>query len=126
MQFNCHQTDQLHQTTISALNIDKMLHLRPRLQVNLISYKIKSPYLANPRARLIEGESVETGKVKWSVYMAYIRAIGYGVSLFFLIIYFLSSGLGVKSNMWLADWSDEALQQQRKLKGGLVIQTEQF
>lgn len=47
--------------------------------------------------------------------MAYISAIGYGVTIFFLIIYLLSSALGVKSNMWLADWSDEALQNQRKL-----------
>lgn len=96
---------------------------RQSQQVRLFKliYSLIRLFKVNPRARLIEGESIETGKVKWSVYVTYISAIGYGVSLFFLIIYFLSSGLGVKSNMWLADWSDEELQNLRNQQSNLYL-----
>ncbi|VDK43346.1 unnamed protein product [Anisakis simplex] len=63
---------------------------------------------ANEKSKLIEKEGVEIGKVKWTVYMAYINAIGYMITLIFLSIYVLSSILGVMSNLWLAAWSDHA------------------
>ncbi|KAI6229423.1 ATP-binding cassette sub-family C member 8 [Aphelenchoides besseyi] len=66
---------------------------------------------STPRGRLIEGESVETGQVKPRVYWTYISAIGYPVFILFLVIDLFSCGLGIKSNMWLADWSDEALRE---------------
>ncbi|VDD89505.1 unnamed protein product [Enterobius vermicularis] len=60
------------------------------------------------KSKLIEKELVEIGRVKWSVYVAYIKAIGYLITCLFVIIYILSSVLGVISNLWLADWSDHA------------------
>lgn len=42
--------------------------------------------------------------------MAYIKAIGYPTGCLFVIIYVLSSILGVFSNLWLAHWSDHAKQ----------------
>lgn len=46
--------------------------------------------------------------MKLSIYVAYLQAIGYGITLIFLVIYILSSVLGVFSNLWLANWSDQA------------------
>lgn len=60
------------------------------------------------KSKLIEKEGVQTGKVKFMVYLSYIRAIGYGITTAFFLIYVVSSGLGVWSNLWLADWSDHA------------------
>jgi hypothetical protein len=42
------------------------------------------------------------------VYVTYIRAIGYCISLIFVSIYVFSSVLGVFSNLWLAYWSDDS------------------
>uniref|UniRef100_A0A1I7YAB2 Multidrug resistance-associated protein 1-like n=1 Tax=Steinernema glaseri TaxID=37863 RepID=A0A1I7YAB2_9BILA len=60
------------------------------------------------KSKLIEKETVETGKVKWFVYTTYLRAIGYFVSFSFFLIYVFASILGVLSNLWLAQWSDDA------------------
>lgn len=57
---------------------------------------------------LIEKEGVQTGHVSKRVYLTYIRAIGWTICILFLLIYTLSSVLGVSSNLWLADWSDHA------------------
>ncbi|CAJ0609669.1 unnamed protein product [Cylicocyclus nassatus] len=59
-------------------------------------------------SKLVEKEGMETGKVKWAVYLTYIRAIGFDVALLFITVYILSSVLGVASNLWLAKWSDDA------------------
>ncbi|KAK0397409.1 hypothetical protein QR680_002116 [Steinernema hermaphroditum] len=63
---------------------------------------------APEKSKLIEKETVETGKVKWFVYTTYIQAIGYAISTSFILIYAVSSVLGVLSNLWLAHWSDDA------------------
>lgn len=47
-------------------------------------------------------------QVKSAIYLAYIQAIGFAVTIIFLLIYIFSSTLGVLSNLWLADWSDNA------------------
>ncbi|TMS36963.1 hypothetical protein L596_004005 [Steinernema carpocapsae] len=72
---------------------------------------------APSKSKLIEKESVETGKVKWFVYATYIRAIGYLVSFSFFFIYAVSSILGVLSNLWLAHWSDDAKRIQSEPEG---------
>uniref|UniRef100_A0A8R1XX01 ABC-type glutathione-S-conjugate transporter n=2 Tax=Onchocerca volvulus TaxID=6282 RepID=A0A8R1XX01_ONCVO len=59
------------------------------------------------RSKLIEKEGVEVGKVKFAVYLLYLHAIGYGTTAVFIIIYIFSSVLGVSSNLWLANWSDD-------------------
>ncbi|EYC24795.1 hypothetical protein Y032_0013g2112 [Ancylostoma ceylanicum] len=60
------------------------------------------------KSKLVEKEGVETGKVKWPVYLTYIRAIGLDFAVLFISVYVLSSVLGVASNLWLAKWSDDA------------------
>ncbi|KAK6765509.1 hypothetical protein RB195_025428 [Necator americanus] len=69
------------------------------------------------KSKLVEKEGVETGKVRWSVYLAYIHAIGLTVALLFIFVYILSSILGVASNLWLAKWSDDAELIQQKSNG---------
>ncbi|CEF71344.1 ATP-binding cassette sub-family C member 8 [Strongyloides ratti] len=60
------------------------------------------------KGQIIQKEGVETGKVKLSVYISYFKAIGLFNIFKFIIIYVLSSALGVLSNLSLADWSDNA------------------
>lgn len=65
-----------------------------------------SPQLA--KATIIEKESVETGKVKLEIYMSYFKAIGIPIAILFFLVYVASSVLGVFSNLYLANWSDDA------------------
>ncbi|ULT79401.1 hypothetical protein L5515_016086 [Caenorhabditis briggsae] len=60
------------------------------------------------KTQLIEREAVETGKVKFEIYMSYFRAIGMLIALVFFLVYVASSVLGVFSNLYLARWSDDA------------------
>ncbi|KAH7687906.1 multi drug resistance-associated protein, partial [Aphelenchoides avenae] len=39
------------------------------------------------KSKLIEKEGIQTGKVKFLVYLSYIRAIGYGITTAFFFIY---------------------------------------
>ncbi|KAK6027472.1 ABC transporter, ATP-binding protein, partial [Ostertagia ostertagi] len=69
------------------------------------------------KSKLVEKEAVETGKVKWTVYLTYIRAIGFDLAVLFVVVYILSSVLGVASNLWLAKWSDDAEMIQKTSNG---------
>ncbi|KAK6061915.1 ABC transporter transmembrane region, partial [Cooperia oncophora] len=69
------------------------------------------------KSKLVEKEAVETGKVKWTVYLTYIRAIGFDLAVLFVGVYILSSVLGVASNLWLAKWSDDAEMIQKTSNG---------
>jgi len=55
-----------------------------------------------------ENEIVQTGRVKFPVYMTYFRAIGLAICAFCVIFLILDCSFGVAANMWLAHWTDQA------------------
>ncbi|KAM6186730.1 ATP-binding cassette sub-family C member 2 [Rhynchocyon petersi] len=58
--------------------------------------------------KLIKKEFLETGKVKFSIYMKYLRAIGW-CSMFLLIFsYILNSVAFIGSNLWLSAWTNDS------------------
>ncbi|XP_053306512.1 ATP-binding cassette sub-family C member 2 [Spea bombifrons] len=57
---------------------------------------------------LIEKETIETGKVKFSLYMKYLRAIGWGFSFWIFVSYLLQNAAFVGQNIWLSDWTRDA------------------
>ncbi|KAI4891884.1 hypothetical protein NFI96_023859, partial [Prochilodus magdalenae] len=58
--------------------------------------------------RLIEKEAMETGKVKFSVYLQYLRALGWGYATMFVLVYFLQNVAYIGGNVWLSDWTKDA------------------
>ncbi len=56
---------------------------------------------------LIETERVEIGGVKWSVYLYYIKSVGYAASVTAFAFYVLFQVLAVGSNIWLSAWTDD-------------------
>ncbi|XP_076324180.1 multidrug resistance-associated protein 1-like isoform X3 [Tachypleus tridentatus] len=59
-------------------------------------------------SRLIQSEAAEIGSVQWSVYFAYVKAIGlYGVGIT-LVSYALSQAFNLGTNLWLSEWSNDA------------------
>uniref|UniRef100_A0A915HY91 ABC transporter domain-containing protein n=1 Tax=Romanomermis culicivorax TaxID=13658 RepID=A0A915HY91_ROMCU len=53
----------------------------------------------------LRDDKVVVGKVLWTVYSYYFKAIGYLVCCGVLLCYILSTGFGIGGNLWLADWS---------------------
>ncbi|XP_066478250.1 ATP-binding cassette sub-family C member 2 [Tiliqua scincoides] len=59
--------------------------------------------------RLIEKEAMETGKVKFSMYLQYLRAVGWGLSTWIFIGYIGQYAASVGSSLWLSDWTNDAV-----------------
>uniref|UniRef100_A0A3B5LYX7 ATP-binding cassette, sub-family C (CFTR/MRP), member 2 n=1 Tax=Xiphophorus couchianus TaxID=32473 RepID=A0A3B5LYX7_9TELE len=58
--------------------------------------------------RLIEKETMETGQVKFSVYLQYLRAMGWGYTFWIFFIYFIQNVAFIGQNLWLSDWTNDA------------------
>ncbi|XP_077114465.1 ATP-binding cassette sub-family C member 2 [Ranitomeya variabilis] len=60
--------------------------------------------------QLIEKETMETGKVKFSVYVKYLRAIGWWYSVTILLTFILQNAAFVGQNMWISEWTSDAVE----------------
>uniref|UniRef100_A0A8C2YGG5 ATP binding cassette subfamily C member 2 n=1 Tax=Coturnix japonica TaxID=93934 RepID=A0A8C2YGG5_COTJA len=58
--------------------------------------------------KLIEKETVETGKVKFSMYLRYLRAVGLVFSFCVAMSYVGEYAAYVGTNLWLSAWTDDA------------------
>jgi multidrug resistance-associated protein (MRP) len=59
--------------------------------------------------KLIQTEDAFTGKVKWSVYGAYVTAVGVIPCLLITLAYVASAGFTTGTNVWLSSWSNDAV-----------------
>ncbi|CAL8300312.1 unnamed protein product [Merluccius merluccius] len=59
--------------------------------------------------RLIEKEAMETGQVKFSVYLQYLRAMGWVYSTMVFLMYFIQNAAFIGQNLWLSDWTNDAV-----------------
>uniref|UniRef100_A0A8D0F2B5 Canalicular multispecific organic anion transporter 1 n=1 Tax=Strix occidentalis caurina TaxID=311401 RepID=A0A8D0F2B5_STROC len=58
--------------------------------------------------QLIEKEAVETGKVKFSMYLRYLHAVGLWYSFWVAVGYVGQYAAFVGTNLWLSAWTDDA------------------
>ncbi|KAK3523187.1 hypothetical protein QTP86_021720 [Hemibagrus guttatus] len=58
--------------------------------------------------RLIEKETMETGQVKLSVYLQYLRSLGWGYATTFILVYFIQNLAFIGQNLWLSAWTNDA------------------
>ncbi|XP_061228390.1 ATP-binding cassette sub-family C member 2 isoform X2 [Neopsephotus bourkii] len=58
--------------------------------------------------KLIEKEAVETGKVKFSMYLRYLRAVGLWYSFWVAMCYVGQYAAFMGTNLWLSAWTDDA------------------
>ncbi|KAJ4949341.1 hypothetical protein JOQ06_020856 [Pogonophryne albipinna] len=73
---------------------------------------IKEPEVANKSnkgQRLIEKETMETGQVKFSVFLQYLRAMGWGYTVIVFLVYLLQNIAFIGQNLWLSDWTNDAV-----------------
>ncbi|KAL7855415.1 hypothetical protein AOLI_G00190190 [Acnodon oligacanthus] len=59
--------------------------------------------------RLIETETVQTGGVKFSVYLQYLRSMGWCYGTTFITVYFIQNLAFIGQNLWLSDWTNDAV-----------------
>ena len=59
--------------------------------------------------KIIEKEKIETGSVKISTAIEYIKACRLWLSVLFFLMYVLSNLADMGSSFWLSDWSNDAL-----------------
>ncbi|XP_063019479.1 ATP-binding cassette sub-family C member 2 [Melospiza melodia melodia] len=64
--------------------------------------------------QLIEKEAVETGRVKFSMYVRYLRAVGWCFTFWIVMGYIGQYVAYVGSNLWLSDWTDDSVHYQNQ------------
>uniref|UniRef100_T1JBH2 Uncharacterized protein n=1 Tax=Strigamia maritima TaxID=126957 RepID=T1JBH2_STRMM len=57
--------------------------------------------------KLVKTETSETGQVKYTVYIHYLRSVGFLFALMTLLVNFFAQGCSVGSNIWLGLWSND-------------------
>ncbi|XP_073096660.1 ATP-binding cassette sub-family C member 2 [Manis javanica] len=58
--------------------------------------------------RLIEKEFIQTGKVNFSIYLKYLRAVGWYSIFFIIFAYMINSAAFIGSNIWLSNWTNDS------------------
>jgi ATP-binding cassette subfamily C (CFTR/MRP) protein 1 len=66
----------------------------------------KQKMLLENKGALVEEEKALVGRVKWSVFLSYLKSIGFPICLFVLIMYAIGQGLHAVNNVWLSKWAD--------------------
>ncbi|CAF0847568.1 unnamed protein product, partial [Didymodactylos carnosus] len=64
--------------------------------------------LIDEEKKLIQKEQVETGSVKFSVYVTYIRALGTVMVILIFIFFCLTAVAHLCTNIWLSKWTDDS------------------
>ncbi|KAM4591513.1 ATP-binding cassette sub-family C member 2 [Odontesthes bonariensis] len=80
-----------------------------RLRKNSTLKKSEDAREPNKGQRLIEKETMETGKVKFSVFLQYLRALGWGYTAIVFAIYIIQNVAMIGQNLWLSDWTDDSV-----------------
>lgn len=47
-------------------------------------------------------------QVKFSVYLQYMRALGWGYTTMVFLVYFIQNVAFIGQNLWLSDWTNDA------------------
>jgi hypothetical protein len=56
--------------------------------------------------KLIQAESIQTGRVKLGVYWVYMKAASFLLSIFFILFYVSYTSFQLGRNIWLSEWAD--------------------
>uniref|UniRef100_A0A671YF12 ATP-binding cassette, sub-family C (CFTR/MRP), member 2 n=1 Tax=Sparus aurata TaxID=8175 RepID=A0A671YF12_SPAAU len=90
-------------------NDSSVLSSSVRLRKNSSIKKVQDVGESKKGQRLIEKETMETGQViLFSVYLQYLRAMGWGYSVMVFVVYFIQNIAFIGQNLWLSDWTNDA------------------
>ncbi|KAM9618308.1 ATP-binding cassette sub-family C member 2 isoform 1-T1 [Trichechus inunguis] len=100
----------LHRTLSrsSRSNSRRLKSLKSTLKSQNVGPKLKEEEELVKGQKLIKKEFIETGKVKFSIYLKYLQAIGW-CSIFFIIFsYVMNSVSFIGYNLWLSAWTSDS------------------
>lgn len=63
--------------------------------------------IQNADGKLTNIETAETGKVKWTIYLQYMKAISIIPLVIILVAYISWQGFSVGANVWLSEWGND-------------------
>ncbi|KAJ8247979.1 hypothetical protein GJAV_G00236800 [Gymnothorax javanicus] len=95
--------------TLKRENSMRRSQYRDRLRKHSSVKKPTDQPPPNKGQQLIEKEAMETGQVKFSVYLQYFRAMGWGYCSMVLIMYAIQNLGYMGQNLWLSDWTNDAI-----------------
>ncbi|XP_061083740.1 ATP-binding cassette sub-family C member 2-like [Conger conger] len=85
-----------------------------RLRKHSSVKKLKDVPPSNKGQNLIEKEAMETGKVKFSMYVQYLKAMGWGYCTLVFVVYLLQNIAFIGQNLWLSDWTNDSAKYQNE------------
>uniref|UniRef100_A0AAY4E7T9 Canalicular multispecific organic anion transporter 1 n=1 Tax=Denticeps clupeoides TaxID=299321 RepID=A0AAY4E7T9_9TELE len=94
--------------TLKRQNSLGILFLSSRISKKSSIRTIKASEETKKGQRLIEKETMETGNVKFSVYLQYLRSMGWCLSFLAFLMYFIQNLAFIGSNLWLSEWTNDA------------------
>ena len=68
--------------------------------------------LEKNKAKLTEEEQSETGSVKWSVYIEYMKKVGISSWIITLVCMIIMGGFNIGASIWLSRWSEDSNDEQ--------------
>ncbi|KAG8247923.1 Canalicular multispecific organic anion transporter 1 [Homalodisca vitripennis] len=71
------------------------------------SVKFDVQPITNQIDKLIQAEKAETGSVKWSVYIHYLKAVGLFLGLTSISFQLLSQVANIMASIWLSEWTSD-------------------
>ncbi|XP_046664343.1 multidrug resistance-associated protein 1-like [Homalodisca vitripennis] len=81
----------------SSISSVSQLHLMPENDETITAHIDK----------LIQSEKTETGSVKWSVYIHYLKSTGLLLSLSTVGFQIISQAMAISANIWLSTWTND-------------------
>ncbi|XP_043945094.1 multidrug resistance-associated protein 1 isoform X2 [Protopterus annectens] len=83
----------------------------------------KKPAVEKEAWKLTEADKAKTGRVKFSVFWEYMKAIGLCLSFLSIILFLMNHAASLSSNYWLSLWTDDPIvngtQQHTELRLGV-------
>ncbi|CAN9499822.1 unnamed protein product [Ophioblennius macclurei] len=80
-----------------------------RRRTNSSIKKTENPDELKKGQKLIEKEAMESGQVKFSVFLQYLRAMGWGATIMVFLVYLIQNVAFIGQNLWLSDWTNDAI-----------------
>ncbi|XP_061404841.1 multidrug resistance-associated protein 1-like isoform X1 [Lethenteron reissneri] len=77
-------------------------------ETELRKRKADGTVAALPGEKIIQTETAQTGRVKLSVFLEYMRSVGLPLSLAVGLLYLTQNTAAVGSNVWLSEWANDA------------------
>ncbi|XP_058154485.1 ATP-binding cassette sub-family C member 2 isoform X2 [Dasypus novemcinctus] len=97
--------------TISCSSRSKGRHLKSlknSLKTQNVRRKPKEEEILVKGQKLIKKELMETGKVKFSIYLKYLQAIGWCPIFSIILAYMMNSASFIGANLWLSAWTNDS------------------